>query len=364
MEEKLPRVRQSIGLWVWSNVLQDRSFSEILTELKRLSDELSCELIGNEGLSIQLHLGPEARKRGRSYASEDKRAIFLDDLTGGIKNGKYPPVNVLNMPFWGEGREKGVILTEDSPQRREWHAELSEVVETAEELQRATSEPLSIIICPGKDEFRTNNVDFERAWEKFDEFLLPVVKATSLPFVLEWQTRQDGAMGVFPTPQMAIEWATRFNEQAGRKAMGILPHFAQSMSLGVSVADTIAMIIDAGLFFGWIHANGGSRASRSLVEDVHAVREGTLLASDVPFTTILDVAPGVAGKGNWALIEEEGDGLFAAANWLKHNPGETLYVGQCWKAWTDNPFEEVKRAVVMCDAMLRTALSNQACPFE
>ena len=358
MAENFPRVRQSIGLWVWMNVLQERSYSDILRELKRLSDELAPELLGGEGLSIQLHLGPEARRRGRKYAYETDRPVFLDDLAEGIKKGIYPPAHVLNMPFWGPGRENGVILNPDVSRIREWQEELHEVVQTAEKLSADTSEPLAIIICPGRDEFRSNRVDFEDAWKRFDEFLLPVVKSTDLTFILEWQTRQEGPMGVFPTPQMAIEWSHRFNDQVGRRAMGVLPHFAQSLSVGLSIADTVRMIRDAGLFFGWVHVNGGPAAPYPLVDEINAVRRGDLLASDVPFAPVLDVPPGIAGKENSDLLEEQRNGLAAAAEWLAANPSQTLYVGQCWRAWTENPFEEVKQAVLAVDGMLRATMGE------
>lgn len=204
-------------------------------------------------------------------------AIGGDAMEALITSGLIPSVNALTFPAFGwDGAEFGGILSGNPKIRDLAFRGHVEAISRSLELKRKGLGLGRAIWWPAGDGVRptrvpayavtsTQVIKESRQWAELRKFWVRVLKETGGTIHLEAKPG-DPQIDVLCTPELAIAFCLEVNNELGRTGMFLNWEWAHILAMGEGIEDVTQRTIQAGLFDGFFHGNGGQKLGYRLAD--------------------------------------------------------------------------------------------------
>jgi len=210
-------------------------------------------------------------------------AIDQQALIEGIDTGCYPRVAAITAPAFGHvSLLDGALLSRDQliVQRSiDLHLEAIDLARTLKDEGLGEGVVLwwpafdaAPYPLPGGD--AVSHDDVRRAWERLVDVWATILMDSDAVVHLEWKADDPGRDYINTMPR-AIRFCKAVNTALGRTAMVVNLEWAHALCAGMPVATATQLMIEAGLFTGFVHLNDAELAWVVIDNDTGEIVEGT-----------------------------------------------------------------------------------------
>jgi len=267
---EIPNVVHSFPTWTMSRRPTHSKFGGKPTDSGIASVATRLHTINKEcpGVGTSLHLLFELATDNPKYAKlNSPDAITMADLLALLGKGECPQIMAVIAPAFGDipGIEYGAILSPDPEIRAMAKALHEEARDKTRQLRDAGFGKGLNIWWPAYDSwserYRNMATSDNGAWDMLVDFWSNHLSDHDGLVHLEWKPSVPGDRDYINSVRRAIEFCLDVNSAVGGEPVMVINHeWAHGLIGGTSVFDCTRLIIEAGLFTGFCHANSAEKA--------------------------------------------------------------------------------------------------------